>query len=50
MLNPAAPLSRRERLAGFAAVGLLLAGPAAVAAIPGLSVFLAHHCHHLFMS
>jgi Zn-dependent protease with chaperone function len=47
MLDPAAPLTRRERLAGLAAVLVLLAGPAAVAAMPGVSVFLAHHCHQL---
>ncbi|WP_440107028.1 M56 family metallopeptidase [Streptosporangium sp. H16] len=45
MLSPAAPLRPRERLAGLAAVAFLLAGPAAVAAIPGVSSFLAHHCH-----
>ncbi|MFI6316426.1 M56 family metallopeptidase [Nonomuraea sp. NPDC050556] len=48
MLNPEAPLSRRERLAGVFAVALMLAGPATVAAVPGVSVFLAHHCHSLF--
>jgi hypothetical protein len=47
MLSPAAPLRRRERIAGFAAVTFLLVGPAAVAAIPGLSSFLAHHCHNI---
>ncbi|MEV6868701.1 M56 family metallopeptidase [Streptosporangium subroseum] len=47
MLSPAAPLRRRERIAGLAAVAFLLAGPAAVAAIPGLSSFLAHHCHNI---
>lgn len=49
MLRPAAPLARRERMAGLAAVALLLAGPAAVAAVPGLSAFVAHHCHALFV-
>jgi Zn-dependent protease with chaperone function len=47
MLNPEAPLARRERLAGRVAVTLLLAGPAILAAIPGVSAFLAHHCHSL---
>ncbi|GAA2904244.1 M56 family metallopeptidase [Streptosporangium fragile] len=47
MLSPAVPLGRRERLIGLAAVALLLAGPAAVAAIPGVSSFLAHHCHNI---
>lgn len=45
MLSPAAPLKPRECLAGLAAVAFLLIGPAAVAAIPGVSSFLAHHCH-----
>lgn len=45
LLNPATPLGRRQRLAGSFAVGLLLAGPATVALLPGLSSFLAHHCH-----
>ncbi|MEV7007029.1 M56 family metallopeptidase [Streptosporangium sp. NPDC051022] len=45
MLSPAPPLGRGERLAGLAALGALLAGPAAVVAIPGVSSFLAHHCH-----
>ncbi|WP_371786514.1 M56 family metallopeptidase [Streptosporangium subroseum] len=47
MLSPAVPLRRRERIAGFAAVAFLLAGPVAVAAIPGLSSFLAHRCHNI---
>lgn len=47
MLNPEVRLARRERLAGLLAVGLLLAGPAAVALVPGLAAFLAHHCHEL---
>lgn len=47
MLKPAAPLERREKLAGFSAVGVLLAGPAAVAVLPGLSALIAHHCHSL---
>ncbi|MGV9770621.1 M56 family metallopeptidase [Streptosporangium sp. NPDC003464] len=47
MLNPAAPLGRRERLAGLAAVVLLLAGPVTVAVEPGLRSFLAHHCHSI---
>ncbi|MGP3965297.1 M56 family metallopeptidase [Nonomuraea sp. 3N208] len=45
MLHPQAPLDRRERLTGFLAVTVLLAGPAIVAAVPGVSAFLAHHCH-----
>jgi hypothetical protein len=45
MLHPQAPLDRRERLAGLLAVTALLAGPATLAAVPGVSVFLAHHCH-----
>ncbi|MFG1702613.1 M56 family metallopeptidase [Nonomuraea sp. M3C6] len=45
MLNPQAPLGRRERLAGLLAVTVLLAGPATLALVPGVSVFLAHHCH-----
>ncbi|MEV6148904.1 M56 family metallopeptidase [Nonomuraea sp. NPDC052129] len=49
MLNPEAPLRRRERLAGLAAVAVLLGGPAMVALVPGVSSFLAHHCHSLFM-
>ncbi|WP_433509724.1 M56 family metallopeptidase [Nonomuraea sp. CA-143628] len=48
MLNPEAPLRRRERLAGLAAVAVLLGGPAMVALVPGVSSFLAHHCHSLF--
>ncbi|MGW4474444.1 M56 family metallopeptidase [Nonomuraea sp. NPDC004354] len=47
MLRPAAPLGRRQRVAGLAAVASLLAGPAAVAAVPGLAAFVAHHCHSL---
>ncbi|MFI7638866.1 M56 family metallopeptidase [Nonomuraea sp. NPDC049400] len=47
MLNPEAPLGRRERLTGLLAVALLLGGPAMVALVPGLSSFLAHHCHSL---
>ncbi|WP_214411559.1 M56 family metallopeptidase [Sphaerisporangium fuscum] len=47
MLNPAAPLTRRERLVPWSVVGLLLAGPAVVALTPGVSAFLAHHCHEL---
>ncbi|GII91843.1 M56 family metallopeptidase [Sinosporangium siamense] len=49
MLNPEAPLGRRERLAGLLAVGLLLTGPAAVVLVPGVGSFLAHHCHTLIM-
>ncbi|WP_327582293.1 M56 family metallopeptidase [Nonomuraea sp. NBC_00507] len=49
MLHPAVPLRRREKLAGVAAVGVLLAGPAAVALLPGLSALIAHHCHNLFL-
>ncbi|MEV4014269.1 M56 family metallopeptidase [Nonomuraea angiospora] len=45
MLHPACPLKRLERLTGVLSVGLLLSGPAAVALVPGLSSFLAHHCH-----
>jgi Peptidase family M48 len=48
MLHPEAPLCRRKRLAGVLAVGLLLAGPVAVAAIPGVVVLVAHHCHSIF--
>ncbi|MGN9842639.1 M56 family metallopeptidase [Nonomuraea sp. H19] len=47
MLNPEAPLGRRERLTGRLAVAVLLGGPAMVALVPGLSSFLAHHCHSL---
>lgn len=47
MLSPAAPLELRERVAGLAVVALLLIGPAAVAVIPGVSSFLAHHCHSI---
>ncbi|MFD1934973.1 MULTISPECIES: M56 family metallopeptidase [Nonomuraea] len=47
MLRPPAPLGRRQRVAGLAAVALLLAGPAAVAAVPGLTAFVSHHCHSL---
>ncbi|MET8158300.1 M56 family metallopeptidase [Sphaerisporangium sp. NPDC005289] len=47
MLGPENPLTRHERFATVAAVGLLLTGPAAVALIPGVSAFLAHHCHEL---
>jgi Zn-dependent protease with chaperone function len=49
MLDPAVPLCRREKLAGMSAVGVLLAGPAAVALLPGLSALIAHHCHNLFL-
>ncbi|MET7328198.1 M56 family metallopeptidase [Nonomuraea sp. NPDC005650] len=45
MLSPACPLRRVERLAGVASVTLLLGGPAAVALVPGLASFVAHHCH-----
>ncbi|WP_433430628.1 M56 family metallopeptidase [Nonomuraea sp. CA-141351] len=45
MLHPQAPLDRRERLAGVLAVTALLAGPATLAAAPGVGAFLAHHCH-----
>ncbi|MFI7124862.1 M56 family metallopeptidase [Nonomuraea sp. NPDC050153] len=45
MLHPACPLRRAERLAGVASVTLLLGGPAAVALVPGLASFVAHHCH-----
>lgn len=45
MLGPAVPLTRRERFAGVIAVAFLLAGPAAVALLPGASDFLGHHCH-----
>ncbi|MFF4615106.1 M56 family metallopeptidase [Nonomuraea jabiensis] len=47
MLNPASPLKRVERLTGVASVALLLSGPAAVALVPGLAAFVAHHCHSL---
>jgi Zn-dependent protease with chaperone function len=46
MLNPQAPLDRRERLAGLSAVAALLAGPTVLAAAPGVGAFLAHHCHY----
>jgi Zn-dependent protease with chaperone function len=49
MLNPAAPLHRHERLVGLSAVALFLAGPAVLAAIPGLSALVAHHCHSLLL-
>ncbi|TMR95756.1 M56 family metallopeptidase [Nonomuraea basaltis] len=49
MLHPAIPLCRREKFTGMAAVGVLLAGPAAVALFPGLSALVAHHCHNLFL-
>ncbi|MCA2222495.1 M56 family metallopeptidase [Nonomuraea aurantiaca] len=49
MLNPEAPLRRRERLTGLAAVAVLLGGPAMVALVPSVSSFLAHHCHSLFI-
>ncbi|MEU4235136.1 M56 family metallopeptidase [Nonomuraea sp. NPDC026600] len=45
MLGPHAPLDRWERLAGMLSVTLLLAGPTALALVPGVSAFLAHHCH-----
>ncbi|MEV4896638.1 M56 family metallopeptidase [Nonomuraea sp. NPDC055795] len=48
MLHPHEPLERRERLSGLLAVAGLLAGPAALVAVPGLTSFLAHHCHGLF--
>ncbi|WP_143590114.1 M56 family metallopeptidase [Thermoactinospora rubra] len=44
LLAPESPLSRHERWAGMAVVAALLAGPAAVAAWPGVSAFLAQHC------
>ncbi|NRQ39909.1 M56 family metallopeptidase [Nonomuraea sp. NN258] len=47
MLSPQPPLGRRERLAGLLAVTSLLAGPATVAAAPGVGAFLAHHCHSI---
>ncbi|MET7460192.1 M56 family metallopeptidase [Nonomuraea sp. NPDC005501] len=47
MLNPEAPLGRRERVAGLLTVAMLLVGPATVALVPGFSSFLAHHCHSL---
>ncbi|MET8003413.1 M56 family metallopeptidase [Nonomuraea glycinis] len=47
MLHPEAPLGRRERLTGLVGVAVLLMGPAMVALVPGLSSFLAHHCHSL---
>lgn len=49
MLHPAVPLCRREKLAGVVAVGVLLAGPAAVALTPGVAALVAHHCHNLFL-
>ncbi|MEU6713653.1 M56 family metallopeptidase [Nonomuraea sp. NPDC046802] len=48
MLHPEEPLRRRERVAGLLAVALLLAGPAMVALVPGVSSFLGHNCHSLF--
>lgn len=48
MLRPQEPLARSERVTGLLAVAALLAGPAALVAIPGLTSFLAHHCHSLF--
>ncbi|WP_327582366.1 M56 family metallopeptidase [Nonomuraea sp. NBC_00507] len=50
MLNPQAPLDRRERLAGLSAVAALLAGPAVLAAAPGVGAFLAHHCHSFLIT
>ncbi|MEU4508272.1 M56 family metallopeptidase [Nonomuraea wenchangensis] len=47
MLHPQAPLGRRERIAGRLAVAALLAGPATLAAAPGVAAFLAHHCHSI---
>ncbi|MGW3352751.1 M56 family metallopeptidase [Nonomuraea rubra] len=47
MLHPQAPLGRRERITGRLAVTVLLAGPATLAAAPGVAAFLAHHCHSL---
>ncbi|SEG91696.1 Peptidase family M48 [Nonomuraea solani] len=47
MLHPQPPLERRERVTGLLAVASLLAGPAALAAAPAVSAFLAHHCHAL---
>ncbi|MFI6498998.1 M56 family metallopeptidase [Nonomuraea typhae] len=48
MLHPEAPLERRERLSGLLAVTGLLSGPAALVTVPGVTSFLAHHCHGLF--
>ncbi|MEV0143848.1 MULTISPECIES: M56 family metallopeptidase [unclassified Nonomuraea] len=50
MLTPEPPLDRRGRLAGALAVGLLLAGPAMVALVPGFASLLAHHCHELLFA
>ncbi|WP_171074771.1 hypothetical protein [Nonomuraea basaltis] len=50
MLNPQAPLDRRERLAGLLAVAALLAGPTVLAAAPGVGAFLAHHCHSFLIT
>ncbi|MFI6602545.1 M56 family metallopeptidase [Nonomuraea sp. NPDC050536] len=47
MLNPAAPLHRRERAVAVAATALFLAGPAAIAFAPGVAALVAHHCHTL---
>ncbi|GGK74515.1 hypothetical protein Sme01_34030 [Sphaerisporangium melleum] len=47
MLGPEIPLNRHERLTTVAAVGLLIAGPVALALTPGVSAFLTHHCHDL---
>ncbi|SDG34433.1 Signal transducer regulating beta-lactamase production, contains metallopeptidase domain [Sinosporangium album] len=49
MLAPERPLERGERLAGLITVGVLLAGPAAVALLPGVAAFLAHHCNAIIM-
>lgn len=48
MLNPEAPLGRRERLTGLLGVTALLTGPAVVALLPGLASCVAQHCHSLF--
>ncbi|RSN12634.1 peptidase M48 [Nonomuraea sp. WAC 01424] len=47
MLSPQAPLDRWRRTAGALTVTALLTGPAVLAATPGVSAFLAHHCHEL---
>ncbi|GLW11585.1 hypothetical protein Misp01_67130 [Microtetraspora sp. NBRC 13810] len=44
LLDPVEPLRQRERLVGILTIGVLLAGPAAVAAMPGVRAFLAHYC------
>jgi Zn-dependent protease with chaperone function len=49
MLHPATPPHRREKLMGQVAVALFLAGPVVLAAVPGVSALVAHHCHSLLL-